>query len=164
MATTNKPESKIFTCSGELVVNKPLPIVFGYFADMCNDQFWRDEVKKTTANGVPELNCLVQQATELNKSKPLYTASYVCNKFIANDTIVYETTTESEDWQRNIRKCEAINDVSTRIVYTVEFEKNIIKHGMSVVPPSFMVEMFLTTTIKKYLQQLKQRVEASVGE
>lgn len=155
----NKPVSKVFISSGEIVISKPVATVFSYLADMRNDQFWRDEVKHTTAESGPGLHCQVQQQTELNKNKPLYSASYICNKFIANEEAMYETTTDSTDWQRSIRHVQAIDASTTKVLYTVEFERNIIKHGMSVVPPSFMIDLFLTATIKKYLQQLKDKLE-----
>jgi hypothetical protein len=159
MNTCNKPSSKVFTCSGAIDINKPVNVVFSYLADMANDQHWREEVKKTTVAGIPGIGCSVAQETELSKGKPLYLAQYWCVSFRPGEEAIYETTTDSADWQRSTRKCSAINASATRVHYTVAFERNIIKKGIPFVPPSFLVSLFLKATMKKYLRNLKKQLE-----
>lgn len=47
----------------------------------------------------------------------------------------------------------------SRVTYSIEFDKSIVKHGLGFGLPTFMISMVARTDMKKYLQKLKGILE-----
>jgi hypothetical protein len=126
---------------------------------MMNDEYWRTEAVNTFITNREGVIPIIYQKTSLKKNKRLYEAKYYCKAYKVDSMVAYETTKNCLDWQLSIRSCSRISDTATLVHYTIQFEKNIVRKGTNVVPPNFLIVIFLKCKMRKYLNNLKQQVE-----
>jgi uncharacterized membrane protein len=133
--------------------------VFDYISNLENDKFWRKEINSTTVSAKPQLNTVATESSFLSKRVPNNILTLKCTAFVENQQVVYQTLPDSVFYLKSDRKVEAISQNETKVIYAIEFDKSIVKHGLGFTLPVFIVEFVAKNDMKKYLTKLKTIVE-----
>lgn len=156
---TNK---KLINTTGTVVVNTNSERAFDFFANPSNDNLWRTEINKATLDGNLQLGVLVSEYSNLSKKASNDLIELRCVKYEHNKLAIFETPENAQFYQRSHRQIEAISDKTTKIIYSLDFDINIVKHALGFALPKFIVSFKAKSDLKKYLQQLKTILENSI--
>jgi hypothetical protein len=129
--------------------------VFAYISNLKNDKFWRKEINKTTMTTSPCLNAQAIEDSYLSKRTPSNILHLICIEFVENQRIVYQTLPDSKFFLKSTREIEQISKNETRVFYSIEFDKSIVRHGLGFTLPTFIVGIVANRDLKKYLNKLK---------
>jgi uncharacterized membrane protein len=146
---------KTIKAKNTVIVNKNIDSVFEFISNLENDSLWRKEINETKVSGKPALNVIVIEDSFLSKRTPSNIIELKCIDFQLNKLIVYETANEKYFYLKSTREVESITDNSTKITYSIEFDKAIVKHGLGFNLPTFLIQFVTNTDMKKYLSKLK---------
>jgi hypothetical protein len=136
--------------------------VFDYISNYSNDVFWRAEVKHTIVDKAPmRKGSTITQQTWLSKKIPVFVTTFRCTSFTADDIVVCETTKENEYWCWSARRVQQLADKSTKVIYQLEFDDNIVQYGLGFKLPRLFVLLYTKQTMKKYLKILKHNLESN---
>jgi hypothetical protein len=136
------------------------PSVFAWFSDYRNDPYWRKEVRAVTlSTGSIEQGSLITEVSFLSNRVPEYVSCLRCIAFSGGKSIVSETTAESKFWARNSRSVEPLPGSRTRVIYQLQFDTAVVRHGLGFSLPVFIVKFYTRMTMKKYLAVLKKNLE-----
>jgi len=152
---------KIIEVTRTICIKKDSATVFNYFSDLRNDKEWRSEINETKVlNPDPSIHTIAHEDSYLSKKVPNYVAKLICLAYVPNRRIVYQTMPENRYFLRSIREVDNLSDLETRITYSLKFDKAIVKHGIGINLPRFLVNYVTNSSMKKYLKKLKTVLEA----
>jgi hypothetical protein len=80
-------------------------------------------------------------------------------QFDKNKIAVFETNENAQFYLRSERQLYAISDNKTEIKYTLAFDLNLVKFALGFSLPKFIVSFKANSDMKKYLRQLKTKLE-----
>jgi hypothetical protein len=129
--------------------------VFSYISNLENDKFWRKEINRTTMTTSPQLDARAIEDSYLSKRTPSNILHLRCIEFVENKRIVYQTLPDSRFFLKSTREVEQILQNESRVLYSVEFDKSIVRHGLGFPLPTFLVAIVANCDLKKYLNKLK---------
>jgi hypothetical protein len=82
-----------------------------------------------------------------------------CIGFIQDQKIAYETLPHAQFYLLSVKQVETISENKCRVTYNIEFDKNIVKHGLGFGLPKFIIDIVVKRDINKYLKKLKAVIE-----
>lgn len=151
---------KLIDVSHQQVINKESTIVFNYFSDFRNDKLWRKEINKTDIDtSIIQVNTKIVEHSYLSGKVPDYVSTLTCTDLQPGKLIVSESVSENMFWAKSTRIVEPINESKCRISYRIQFDIDIVKHGLGMALPKFFVSFYTKQTMKKYMNQLKKKLE-----
>ncbi|TAG52961.1 MAG: hypothetical protein EAZ27_11575 [Cytophagales bacterium] len=152
-------ERKIIKISDTILVNNKPEKVFDFFANPSNDNLWRTEINQSILNGDLELGVKISEYSYLSKKIPNNLIELNCIDFDKNKLAIFETQSNSEFYIKSQRKVSAISDNKTEVIYTLDFDINLVKYALGFALPKFIVSLKANSDLKKYLKQLKTKLE-----
>lgn len=153
-------KKKQIDITGSIIINKNNSKVFAYFSNFFNDPMWRKEINETEIKNYPAtINTIIKQDSFLSTKIPHLLIQYKCTEFVPDKMIVCETTSDNKFWQRNTRITEAISENSTKVIYRIQFDIDIVKYGLGFYLPTFLIKYYTRKTMKKYLKVLRNNIE-----
>jgi len=159
MTTINKmTNKKLIKTTGTILVNKEAESVFDFFANPSNDKFWRTEINKSMLNGTLQLGVKISEYSYLSKKVPDNLIELKCIEFDKNKLAIFESDDNAEFYIRSKRQVKAISDNTTEIIYTIDFDIGLVKYALGIALPKFIVSFKADSDIKKYLRQLKTKL------
>jgi hypothetical protein len=134
--------------------------VFDYLANYTNDPEWRAEIKDVQLS-TPSVRekTEVTEVSFLSKKVPRHVSVLQCVALAPGRSVASETTPASPFWSRNTREVEPLPGNRTRVVYRLQFDPAVVKHGLGFGLPRFVVQFYTKATMKKYLAALKNILE-----
>ena len=151
---------KLIDISCQIIVEKGSQPVFAYFADFRNDPLWRKEINKTTTNtDTIGINTRITEHSFLSGKVPDYVSTIICTDLQPGKQIISESVPENMFWTKSTRIVEPLSDNTSKITYRIQFDGNIVKHGLGIALPKFIVSFYTKKTMIKYLKQLKKNLE-----
>jgi hypothetical protein len=158
--TTNKmTNKKRIRTTGSILVNKTVESVFDFFANPSNDNLWRTEINEVTLGGPLQLGVTISEHAYLSKSVPNNLTALKCVLFDKNNLAIFETQENAPFYMKSQRQVKAISDHTTEIVYTLDFDMGLVKYALGIALPKFIVSFKADSDLKKYLRQLKAKLE-----
>lgn len=82
-----------------------------------------------------------------------------CVKFDKNKLAIFETHDNAQFYLRSQRQVKAISENTTEIIYTLDFDIGLVKYALGFALPKFIVSFKADRDIKKYLRQLKTKLD-----
>ncbi len=153
---TNK---KLIKTTGTILVNKKAERAFDFFANPSNDNLWRTEINKSTLDGTLQLGVTISEYSYLSKKVPNNLIELKCVQFDKNKLAIFETHDNAQFHIRSQRQVKSISDNTTEIIYTLEFDIGLVKYALGFALPKFIVSLKADSDIKKYLRQLKTKLD-----
>jgi hypothetical protein len=134
--------------------------VFDYLANYTNDPEWRAEIKDVQLS-TPSVRekTEVTEVSFLSKKVPRHVSVLQCVALEPGRSVASETTAASPFWSRNTREVEPLPGDRTRVVYRLQFDPAVVKHGLGFGLPRLVVHFYTKITMKKYLAALKNILE-----
>jgi len=151
----------IFT-SDTINISTDYKTVFEYISNLENDRFWRKEINSTTMSSKPQTGVMATENSFLSKRVPNNVLILKCIELLENKHIVYQTLSDSKFYLKSVRKVESISENESKVTYTIEFDNSIVKHGLGIGLPKFIIDMVTKSDMKKYLKKLKAVLESQV--
>lgn len=160
MTMTSKIKNKkLITTTWTILVNKKADSVFDFFANPSNDNLWRTEINKSSLDGELQLGVTVSEYSYLSKKAPNNLIVLKCVQFVKNELAIFETNEKSQFYIRSQRQVKAISDNRSETIYTLDFDIDLVKYALGFALPKFIVSFKADSDIKKYLRQLKTKLE-----
>lgn len=151
---------QLIDITSSIIISKNHKSVFDYFSNFENDKFWRQEVNDTNINTeTMGVNTLITQGSFLSKKVPNHISKLKCTDFQPYQQIICETTDRNDYWLKTTRQTEPLSNDSTKVIYRIEFDGDVVKHGLGFSLPKIIVSFYTKLTMKKYLAVLKKNVE-----
>jgi hypothetical protein len=142
--------------TGSIIISRDIETVFCYISDLRNDQEWRKEINSTSASDQPiNIGHIVEEDSFLSRRVPSYRKQLICTAYIPNNRIVYQTLPGNPFSLSSIRSVTAIGPQQTKFTYSLVFSSKIVKHGLGIGLPAFIVSYVTRSAIKKYLKKLR---------
>ncbi len=150
--------------SSTIIISTNYKKVFEYVSNYSNDVFWRKEINAVKINTESvEKNTLIIEDSFLSKKTPNYISKLKCIEFQKYELIISETIFDNSFWAKNTRIVEVLPNGSTKLTYRVQFDINIVKHGLGFSLPKFIVNFYTKSTMNKYLSVLKNILEIKIN-
>lgn len=143
----------------EILIHKNVSTVFAFIANLENDSKWRKEINETKMNGIVQLGVLAKESSYLSKRVPAHVLDLSCTQFSLNESITYTTIPSSPFYLQSTRKVVIVNENETKFIYEIIFDKSIVKHGLGINLPGFLISIIAKGDMKKYLYKLKAFLE-----
>lgn len=160
MRNTNRSSNKkLITTSGTIIINKKVEYVFDFFANPGNDNLWRTEINKSIVEGKFQLGVTISEYSFLSKKVPNNLIELKCVQFDKNKLVIFETPDNSRFHIRSQRQVKAISESTTEIIYTLDFDIGLVKYALGFTLPKFIISFKAASDLKKYLRQLKAKLE-----
>ncbi len=152
----------IIALSGTIVINKDQETVFSFLSDYRNDPKWRKEINQTTIN-TPQIQVgsLLTEDSFLSRKNPHYLSHLICSELLPHSRITCNTTPETKFYSKNTRSVKKIDNESCKVIYQLEFDTAIVKHGLGFQLPGFFLKFYTNSVMKDYLSVLKKHLENS---
>ena len=150
--------------TGTITVRQDAAAVFAYVADLRNDKHWRKEVNETRCPEAqpgtnPSEGCVMIEDSFLSKRVPHHVAALRCEEWRPNEHVIYQSLPDNPYFLKSYRTVTALGSSATRITYRIEFDEAIVKHGLGVGLPQFLVRYVAYADMKNYLKRLKSLLE-----
>lgn len=145
--------------NGSINIPADLKKVFDFVANLENDQYWRKEINNTNMTGAPGIDAIACEDSFLSKRVPSHTLTLICTVYRENRQVVYQTIPVSTFYLKTDRQVEFISANETRVLYHIQFDKDIVKHALGFSLPTFLIKMAAKAAMKKYLRKLKEVLE-----
>jgi hypothetical protein len=153
---TNK---RLIRTAGTILVNKDIESAFNFFANPSNDHLWRKEINKSILNGTLQLGTTISEYSYLSKKASNNLIELKCVQYDKYNLAVFETVANAQFYLRSQRQVKAISANQTQIIYKLNFDLDIVKFALGFSLPKFIVSLKAESDMKKYLRQLKTRLE-----
>ncbi|TAF31957.1 MAG: hypothetical protein EAZ67_11255 [Cytophagales bacterium] len=150
---------KLIKTTGKILVNQKAENVFDFFANPSNDNLWRTEINKSTLNGLLQLGVTISEYSYLSKKAPNNLIELRCIHFDKNKLAIFETPNNAKFYIKSQRQVNAISDNTTEIIYTLDFDINLVKYALGFALPKFIISLKADSDLKKYVRQLKTKLE-----
>jgi hypothetical protein len=165
MTTISKiSNKKLIKTSATIIVNKKVESVFDFFANPSNDHLWRTEINKSTLNGTLQVGVTVSEYSYLSKKVPNNLVELTCVELVKNKLAIFETHHNAQFYIRSQRQVKAISEHLTEVIYTLDFDIGLVKYALGFALPKFIVSFKADSDIKKYLRQLKAKLENDLNK
>ncbi len=158
-STSKMTNKKLIKTTGTILVNKKAERAFDFFANPSNDNLWRTEINKSTLDGTLQLGVTISEYSYLSKKVPNNLIELKCVQFDKNKLAIFETHDNAQFHIRSQRQVKSISDNTTEIIYTLEFDIGLVKYALGFALPKFIVSLKADSDIKKYLRQLKTKLD-----
>ncbi len=134
--------------------------VFDYLANYTNDPRWRAEIQDVQLS-TPSVRekTEVTEVSFLSKKVPRHVSLLQCVALAPGRSVASEATAASPFWSRNVREVEPLPGNRTRVIYRIQFDPAVVKHGLGFGLPRFVVHLYTKVTMQKYLAALKRILE-----
>jgi hypothetical protein len=152
-------KGQIVVCQTRLI-RAPIETVFDFIANSANDPQWRDEVESVDVQGEIAVGTLQVERASVGGRKDWTTATRI-NVLDRPYRTEQETPPGHMYWLRCTRTCQKIDDNLTSVTYELAFEREMIEAATGVPVPSKFVEMYYSSTVSKYLRNLKTILESN---
>ncbi len=149
----------VIKISDSISIQKPLEEVFTFVSNLENDKVWRKEINHTVMKSRPQLNARASENSFLSKRVPNHILELQCIEFEESKKVVYETVFGSKFYLKSEREVEAVSSNETKFIYTLEFDTSVVKHGLGFSLPTFLVKLVAKADMKKYLNQLRIKMD-----
>jgi hypothetical protein len=149
----------IIKATGTITILANSKTVFEYLSNLENDKFWRKEINATSMKTKPQIHALATEDAFLSKRRPNNILNLICTQYSEHERVVYQTMSDSKFFLKSDRQVEPISPNETTVIYSIEFDKSIVKHGLGFTLPTFIVNFVTKRDMKKYLSQLKTVIE-----
>ena len=149
----------IVVCQTRLI-RAPIETVFDFVANSANDPEWRDEVESVDVRGEVAVGTIQVEKSTVGRRKNFTTATRI-NVLDRPYRIEHETPPDHMYWLRCTRTCEKIDDNLTSVTYELAFEKDMIEDTIGISVPSKFIEWYYSSTVSKYLRNLKAILEST---
>ena len=120
---------------------------------------WRTEINNCTLDGILQQGVTVYEHSYLSKKAPNNLVELKCIRFDKNKIAVFETPNNAQFYEKNQRQVNPVSDNTTEIIYTLEFDLEIVKFALGFSLPKFIISIKANIDMKKYLRQLKETLE-----
>lgn len=147
--------------SGVIGVNKDAASAFAFFANPANDHLWRTEINKSMVQGPLQAGATVVEYAYLSKKAANHLLKFQCVQFENNKLAIFETGHNAPFYQKSQRRVKAVSATATELVYTLDFDINVVKFALGFNLPRFLVAWKANSDLKKYLRQLKKQLEST---
>lgn len=145
-----------------MAINKASHLVFDYFADFTKDPQWRKEINKTETSSRPiGVGTTIIENSFLSGKVPNYISTLTCTALDPGKLIISESVPTNMFWAKSTREVEHVTDNTCTITYRLQFDMDIVKHGLGIALPKFFVTFYTKQTMKKYMKQLKKNLESN---
>lgn len=151
---------KLINASGKILIDRNIEVVFDFFSNPRNDRFWRTEINKCSLDGPLQSGVTVSEYSNLSRKASNNLLELKCIQFEKNNTAVFETTADSRFYLKSQRTVRSVSEELTEIMYKIDFDKSIVKFAIGFSLPDFIVRLKAGKDVRKYLQQLKKRLES----
>ena len=158
-STSKMTNKKLIKTTGTILVNKKAERAFDFFANPSNDNLWRTEINKSTLDGTLQLGVTISEYSHLSKKVPNNLIELKCVQFDKNKLAIFETHDNAQFHIRSQRQVKSISDNTTEIIYTLEFDIGLVKYALGFALPKFIISLKADSDIKKYLRQLKTKLD-----
>lgn len=155
---TNK---KCISVSAKILVRQNTETVFNYFANPANDKHWRKEVNDTLLHGSLQAGVTVSEYAYLSKKAPNNLIELTCMQFDRNSIAVFETPDNAPFYEKSQRQVRAVSNNTTEITYTLYFDKDMVAFALGFALPRFIIAFKANSDMRKYLHQLKTKLEGA---
>jgi len=140
-------------------INASCEKVFDFISDVKNDTKWRPEVEKMDVKGE---KCV---GTEIIEYITIYRFFHIVTPTIIKvldkpNKFVVETPESHPSWVECIRTVEKINAASCKFTVQLSFSLNNLKQVFPILLPKFIVVMWYTPKMMRYLKNLKRIIES----
>ncbi len=150
---------KLVEATGTILVKQDVETVFNFFADPGNDSLWRTEVNQSTLDGNLEAGVTVSEFSYLSKKAPNNLIELKCIALDKNKVAIFETPQNAMFYERSQRQVKLVSTTTTELIYTLQFDMEIVKFALGFSLPKFIVSMKAGSDMKKYLRNLKRQLE-----
>ncbi|GGD80775.1 hypothetical protein GCM10011514_51130 [Emticicia aquatilis] len=147
--------------TNSIIIAKAIKSVFEFISNLENDKLWRKEINNTTMSSKPQINALAIENSFLSKRVPNHILQLKCTEFSENKQVIYQTLPDSPFFLKSDRRVEFISFNETKVIYGIEFDKNIVRHGLGFTLPTFIINWVTKTDMQKYLTKLKAVIEGT---
>jgi uncharacterized membrane protein len=153
-------KSKPIDVTATIEIARDARTVFDYLANYTNDPRWRAEIQDVQLS-TPSVRekTEVTEVSFLSKKVPRHVSVLQCVALAPGRSIASEATAASPFWLRNVREVEPLPGNRTRVVYRLQFDPAVVKHGLGFGLPRFVVHFYTKATMQKYLAALKRILE-----
>jgi hypothetical protein len=110
-------------------------------------------------DGFLQVGVMISEYSYLSKKAPNNLVILKCVQYDKNKIAVFETPENAEFYLRSQRQVNAIADNTTEIIYTLEFDTNLVKYALGFSLPIFIISFKANSDMKKYLRRLKTKLE-----
>ena len=145
--------------TGTILVNKNVETVFDFFANPSKDKLWRTEINQSQLEGILQLDVIVAEYSYLSKKASNNLVELKCVKFDKNKIAVFETLDSAKFYIISERQVRSVSSNTTEVVYSLSFDKSIVKFALGFSLPKFIISLKAKSDMKKYLRQLKIKLE-----
>ena len=145
--------------SGKIRIAKDSQTVFNFISNLENDKFWRKEINSSKMTMKPQVNARTTENSYLSKRVPNNILNLICTEYIENQKVIYQTMPDSKFFLKSVRIIDPISQNETMFLYTIEFDKNIVKHALGFRLPIFIINLVAKNDMKKYLAKVKTFIE-----
>src|SRR4051812_48728560 len=152
---------KIIKTTGTILVNKDVESVFYFFANPSNDILWRTEVIQSTLDGTLQMGVTVSEHSHLSKKASNNLIELKCIEFDKNKIAIFETAENARFYERSQRQVNLVSANTTEIIYTLDFDIEIVKFALGFSLPKLIVSMKASSDMKTYLRNLKKQLESN---
>ncbi len=159
MNLTEERKRKLIKVSGTIQIRRSTDEVFDFFANPSNDPLWRAEINQSLLDGPLQSGAIISEYSNLSKKAPNNLLQLKCVRFEKNTLAVFETYETGSVYLRSQRLVSAVSDTTTAVTYKLDFDPAIVKIALGFSLPRFIVSMKANKDMKKYLRQLKRRLE-----
>ncbi|QMU29505.1 SRPBCC family protein [Adhaeribacter radiodurans] len=150
----------IIDLTATIKISKSPAKVFAYLSNYTNDSLWRKEINWVKLNtGTIAKETVITEESFLSRRVPNYVSTLQCTDIQNNRLITSETIPGNPFWAKNTRMVEPLPSNFTKVTYQLQFDRNIVKHGLGFNLPKFLVNFYTRSTMKKYLAVLKKNLE-----
>ena len=142
--------------NGNIKLSVPITKAFAFVANLDNDRLWRKEINVTKMSGEPAIGVLAEEFTYFSKKNSNQILQLECTEFIENELVIYTTVRDSPFYLMSIRKFTETGSHETLFEYEVCFDARIVKAGIGISLPRFIIQMGAQRDMKNYLKQLSK--------
>lgn len=146
--------TKLIQVKGSVIVAASAEKAFDFLANLENDRLWRKEINLTTMSGEIALGVKAEESTYFSRRNSQQLLHLECTHYLAPQEIIYTTVTDSPHYLKSIRKIESLSNHQSRFVYEVHFSTSIVKAGIGISLPGFIIQLGAERDLKKYLKQV----------
>lgn len=129
---------------------------FAFVSNLDNDRVWRKEINVTKMSGEPAFGVLAEESTYFSKRNSNQLLQLECTDFVENKLAVYTTISSSPFYLKSVRNLTEISNHETLFEYEVSFDPAIVKAGIGISLPRFIIQWGAQRDMKNYLKQLSK--------
>jgi hypothetical protein len=110
-------------------------------------------------NGPLQVGTTISEYSYLSKKAANNLIELKCVQYDNNSLAVFETAGDAQFYLRSQRQVRAVSANQTEMIYTLDFDLDIVRFALGFGLPKFIVSFKANSDLKKYLRQLKMVLE-----